>query len=100
MYDAFVNIEHFETEMIVLHPCVDVFIAVQFVGFRRLPGAVENAEVDMRPLCEFAGSSGIPGPHVARRNDRSLRLFLFLQNLFARASAMLCLSRRLFPREQ
>ena len=57
VHDAFINIEHFETEMIVLYRRVDVFIAIQLESFRRFPGAVENTEVDMRPLREFAGSS-------------------------------------------
>lgn len=59
--------------MIVFHPRVDVLVAIHFKFVGVFPGAVEDAEVNMRPFGEFAWLAGAPRSHVSRRNDRLLR---------------------------
>ena len=41
-------------------------------GLARLPGAVEDAEADVRPCRRGAGLGGVPGQHVASGADRPL----------------------------
>ena len=53
MHLAFEDIEHFKTEMVVFDPRVDVFIAIDLETVGGLLPTVEDAEVDVRPLCVF-----------------------------------------------
>ncbi len=60
--DTAIDIQHLEAEVIVLYPGFDLQVAVKFEGFRRLPGAVIDAEIDMAVRGVITGLAGVAGP--------------------------------------
>jgi hypothetical protein len=50
-----------EAQVVVLHPGGDARVVVEGEGLARLPGAVEDAEVDVRAGRRGAGLGGVPG---------------------------------------
>ena len=69
MHHAFRHAEHLEPEMIVRNPSVDGFVTIQLEGFRRFPGAVDDAEVDVSCLCTTLTLMDISNGSRRNRND-------------------------------
>ena len=60
-----IDIEHLKAEVIVLGPCLDGRVMVQSEGFRCLPGAVIDADIDVAPFARGTGLARVPGSHVS-----------------------------------
>jgi len=54
MHHASIDVKHFESEMIILHPGIDSIAVIQLETVGRFPCAVVDAKVDVRALCGFA----------------------------------------------
>ena len=67
--DAPVDIKNLESQVIVLDPGGDVRVTVDRESFGRFPGAVIDAEIDVRMVRALAWLARIPGPHISRRAD-------------------------------
>ena len=72
MHNTFVDVEDLESQVVVLHPCIDVAVMIQLERIGGLPRAVINAKINVRTLGKFAWLASIPSPHVVGRNDGSL----------------------------
>lgn len=70
LHHALEDVKDVESEVVVLHPGGDVRSLVEQERLRRLPCAVEYAEVDVGPRSQFARPTRIPRPHVPRASDR------------------------------
>ena len=63
-------LEHLEAQMVVLYPRGNGVVIVEHKGIRRYPGAVVDADVDMRSARTLSRLARVPGAHVAGRSDR------------------------------
>ncbi len=72
LHHAFEDVDNLEPKMIVLHPSIDIGVAVKLKRLRVFPGAVVDTEVNVRSFRSLARAGGVPCLHVARRSYRLL----------------------------
>lgn len=66
---AVIDVQHFEAQVIVLHPGGYLLAIVQLERIGGFPRAVVDADVDVRPLGPLAWPAGVPGAHFAGGAD-------------------------------
>src|SRR5450756_237662 len=68
-HHAAIDVQNLKPQVVILCPGHHMLAVVQHKGVRCLPGAVINADVDMRFLCPLAGLTSEPSSHFARGAD-------------------------------
>jgi len=68
-HHALIKIGNLEANMVILDPGGNGFAGIQMGGIGSLPGAVIDAEVDVRFFCACAGLARVPGTHLAGGTD-------------------------------
>src|SRR2546427_10030448 len=65
-HHAFEDVDNLKPKMIVLHPSIDIGVAVKLKRLCVFPGAVVDTEVNVRSFRSLARTGCVPRLHVAR----------------------------------